>query len=328
MINIENLNPIFICGHRASGGGLLTGLLDFHPELLVYPDESKFFYLFYPIMNKDDISSSEKINYLIKNNLEFLKNILFEKCNGDSTYFNFDLFIKRFEELASNGVNWHNYLKAMIQTYSEISPQEKKMIKYWVERTSSSEIYAKDIVDAFPKAKFIHILRDPRDNYASLKSRWDEKLQYLSDSSSLESLIQSCIERCRLGLEMGLMNKKLFGKEKYFFSKYEDLVKNLDNSLGRIATFLDINPNLFSKTPTFCGLPWIGNNFSGKLFKGVSPIQVGRWRERITEDEAALIEFHFKDLMKIFGYKMEFSYSQHKNLKYYTTMSVTLFVSL
>ena len=46
MINIENIDPIFICGHRACGGGLLTGLLDQHPELLVYPDESKFFYLF------------------------------------------------------------------------------------------------------------------------------------------------------------------------------------------------------------------------------------------------------------------------------------------
>ena len=43
MINIENIDPMFICEHRAIGKGLLPGLLDEHPESLIYTDESNFF---------------------------------------------------------------------------------------------------------------------------------------------------------------------------------------------------------------------------------------------------------------------------------------------
>ena len=106
------------------------------------------------------------------------------------------------------------------------------------------------------------------------------------------------------------MNQQLIGEKKYFFSKYEDLVKFPDKSLDQIVSFLGINPKSFSKIPSFCGLPWGGNNFSGKIFKSVSDEQVGRWRERITKDEAALVEFHFKDFMERFGYKIEFSISK------------------
>ena len=44
-------------------------------------------------------------------------------------------------------------------------------------------------------------------------TRWDKKLRYLSDSSSLEALRQSCIERGKLGLEIGIMNQQLIGEK-------------------------------------------------------------------------------------------------------------------
>ena len=328
MFNIDTNEQIFICGHRASGGGLLMSLLDFHPELLVYPDESKFFYLFYPIMDDKNLNADKKIKYLINHNLEYLKNILFKKCKSTDKYFNFNSFIDRFKILASDGLNWDDYLKAMIQSYAEHSPQNKNEIKFWVERTTCSEIYYLEIIKVFPKSKFIHNVRDPRDNYASLKSRWDSKLKYLSDSTSLEALRQSCIQRSKLGLTMGLLNKKLGGNKKYYFSKYEDLVNDLEGSLYNISKFLNINPDSLIKTPTFCGLPWIGNNFSGKKFKEVSNVQVGKWRERITDYEAALMEFHFKDFMKIFGYKIEYSdreqlYAASKHYKWLNFKSST-----
>ena len=43
MIDVSKLDPVFFCGHRASGGGMYMGVFDFHPELLVFPHECKFF---------------------------------------------------------------------------------------------------------------------------------------------------------------------------------------------------------------------------------------------------------------------------------------------
>ena len=59
--------------------------------------------------------------------------------------------------------------------------------------------------------------------------------------------------------------------------------------------------------PTAYGLPWRGNNFDGLKFKKPDPTNVGRWRERITKHEAALIEFHFEKQMLQWNYEPTFA---------------------
>ena len=54
-MNFNKFKPVFVCGHRASGGGLYMGIFDFHPQLLVWPHESKFFHLFYPFTELDKL---------------------------------------------------------------------------------------------------------------------------------------------------------------------------------------------------------------------------------------------------------------------------------
>src|SRR3990172_5712525 len=36
-------NATFICGHPKSGTSLVRGMLDSHPQLIVFPEETKFF---------------------------------------------------------------------------------------------------------------------------------------------------------------------------------------------------------------------------------------------------------------------------------------------
>lgn len=40
MVETFKDRPIFICGHPKSGTSLLRNLLDNHPQLAVYPEES------------------------------------------------------------------------------------------------------------------------------------------------------------------------------------------------------------------------------------------------------------------------------------------------
>ena len=42
----------------------------------------------------------------------------------------------------------------------------------------------------------------------------------------------------------------------------------------------------------------------------VSTVNVGRWKNRITEKEAKIIEFHFRDLMLKYGYDCEYDIEQ------------------
>ncbi len=307
MIDVSKLDPVFFCGHRASGGGMYMGVFDFHPELLVFPHECKFFQLFYPLAEIKKLKPEEKINQIINFNLKFLKSGFFDVCKADKSYFNFEKFIEKFKYEARKKDDWKNYLRAIFQAYAETTPQKLDNLKYYIERTSSTEIYASEIFKKIPNAKFIHNIRDPRDNYASMKSRWEKKLKHLSDSDSIEALKQTCIMRGRLGIDMGIVNQKIWGKDKYIFTKYDEMVSNTDKEIEKISKFLNINPKNFDKKPTFCGLDWPGNNFDNKDFKTISKSQSGSWKERITDEEAALMEFHFKDVFEFFDYNLYFS---------------------
>ncbi|MFC2062223.1 sulfotransferase, partial [Elusimicrobiota bacterium] len=277
-MEIDKLTPLFICGHRKSGTTLMVALLDYHPEVIAYPDDSKFFHLYFPkVAGDDSLTNKEKSDIFIENNLSYLKKVLLERCNADTSYLDFHEFEKIYRKCAGDDKSWQGALKAMIYSFYSISPQKKDKLKYWAEKTTSSEIFALEIKNSFPKAKFIHIIRDPRDNYASLKSGWDKKYRYMKDSATLEQLRQSMIERGLLGMKIGIMNQKVLGDKAYLFVKYENLVKELDATLDKIAGFLEINKSKFDATPTACGLKWKGNNMKGKLFDKPSPEQVGRW---------------------------------------------------
>jgi hypothetical protein len=54
------------------------------------------------------------------------------------------------------------------------------------------------------------------------------------------------------------------------------------------------------------GKPTKGNNFEDIVMTSVSTVNVGRWKARITETEAKIIEFYFKDLMAKYGYECEY----------------------
>ena len=47
-----------------------------------------------------------------------------------------------------------------------------------------------------------------------------------------------------------------------------------------------------------------GNNYSGENFYDISTKNVNRWKERINDSEAKIIEFYFEREMKKYKYKI------------------------
>jgi hypothetical protein len=41
-------HPVFICGHPKAGTSLVRSILDSHPQLIVYPEETVFFRRYLP----------------------------------------------------------------------------------------------------------------------------------------------------------------------------------------------------------------------------------------------------------------------------------------
>lgn len=305
-------NAVFLCGHRKSGTTLLLNLLDSHPELSVYPADSGFFYRYYPLAEIQNYSTKQKIDVMVNQTIKNLENE-FSKLSDDDKHeiaFDVDSFKQEFLDLSSkSNITSKDMLISLALLYQKYSPAQNQNM--WVEKTTSTEIYALDILKWFPKAKFIHLIRDPRDNWASLQSGWEKRYKDFNDSK--ERLLQSLLERGKLGMEFAQLNNKIIGPKQYLILKFEDLTQNPESTLKKIASFLNIEYNEILLKPTICGKLWAGNNFDGLKFKSVSNVNVNRWRERISDDDAKLIEYHFYDIMKSFEYESVFNLEARVN---------------
>lgn len=289
---------------------MLLCLLDNHPELLVYPPDSGFYYMYYPKYDSSDYMCQQKVDCISGNIIDQLEWEIENLSQVDRDNLNFPIKAFRDDVRAyaeKSGKTPRDMLLSLIQGYRNHFKGSPKPVR-WVEKTTSTEIYAAEILKWFPDAKFVHVVRDPRDNWSSLKSGWSARYSQFNDS--LERLLQSMIDRGKLGLEFAKNNKDRFGDKVYKVIKYEDMVTRPREVLNDICDFIEVNFSENMMVPTVCGKVWRGNNFDGLKFDGPSNVNVGRWRERITEDEARLIEYYFGDLMEHFGYDKAYPKSE------------------
>jgi hypothetical protein len=304
-------NPIILCGHRKSGTTLLLNLFDSYRHLSVFPSDSGFWYAYYPTYDSDQYSIEQKMQRVIdvlycnvRDDLEAL-----EAYKSSDWTFPMDTLVSAFREAAMNTDGSASaLLSSAMASFHEVVLEPKGIEPSgFLEKTTSTEIYAMQVYKWYPNAKMIHLVRDPRDNFASLKSGWKARYQHLNDS--IERLLQSMIDRGLLGLKLARLNREIFGENRYKVVRYEDLTANPQSVMMELCRFIELPYDPILLEPTFLGMPWRGNNFDGLKFDAPSTANVDRWKERITDHEAALIEFYGAEEMEHWGYKPAFSTS-------------------
>jgi hypothetical protein len=299
-------NPVFICGHRKGGTTVLLCLLDNHPQLLTYPADSAFFYRIFP--HCESLPKEAVIDRLARETI--IANLSSEmSVVNRPDLFDVHAIAETYRTIMRDNDNTAAaHLRALMSAYAVQCGQDSRHWRRWVEKTTSTEIYAVEVAQWFPNAKFIHIVRDPRDNFGSLKSGWEAR--YKAQESDKRALLQSLLDRGGLGLRMAPMNLEALGPDRYLVVRFEDLAKDSDTYMRNIAKFIGIDFGPTLKVPTVNGVPWPGNNFDGVVFQGLSDANVGRWHERIERWEAAVIEGHLGCVMERLGYTLNTSASE------------------
>lgn len=309
MTNKLDENATFIGGHRRGGTTLFLNLLEGHPQLSVFPVDSGFFYAYYPVYESPKYSNEDRINRIIEFSYGNIREEIEKVDDKNRVQFPFEALYQNFQENATKGnFTPKEMLLAMVSAYQQTYNKDITTHIRWVEKTTSSEIYAKYIFEWFPKSKFIHLIRDPRDNYSSLKSGWD--IRYKARNDDPRRLLQSMIDRGKIGLELAKYNMERYGDKHYLVFKFEELVANPKAVMHRVCQYLEIEYADCLLRPTICGQLWEGNSFDGLGFIAPSSRNVNRWRERITEDEAKVIEYYFREIMEYFGYQPVFDINE------------------
>lgn len=293
-------NPIFICGHPKSGTTLLVSLLDSHPQMLVYPNETFFFRGFIPELRRRDLN--EKVSLAQRYLIHFFErdNIHAESREKDASPRDqiFVDYAKTCEEMVhevnKNGIRHDgDLLSAAVIAYAYVHGKVTDKTIYWIEKTPYNEHFSKSIFDWWPEAHCIHIVRDPRDNY----------LTYRRKHPGLSA--EDFAIGWNSSLDAGIKNQTLYGDDRYLLIRYEDLTTQPEKYLPKVISFLGIEDDQNLWIPTSNGEPWEGNSQFGDKFYGISNKPVGRWKKDLDAESVEIIESICGELMIVEGYKVD-----------------------
>src|SRR3954466_15284261 len=141
----------FIAGQAKSGTTLLTSLLDGHPELLVFPQETAYFPT---VLTKyGGADRRTQFDYLTQ---QSFARVLFggEPRWREHTYENFpqQKFLATFERAAFDPQNSDRDLLAlMMESYARTFDIPLDRIKRWIEKTPANRNCTMSILTRFPE---------------------------------------------------------------------------------------------------------------------------------------------------------------------------------
>lgn len=287
---------VFICGHRKSGTTLLANLLDGHPQLAVYPVDLVLLYAYFPdFIRKHSDAAARRAR---------LDRILFADLRQrlDPALLNVDAVARRFYDGLSDDdlANADNLIGRLMAAFQSVTGRGLDVTRFGVLKETSIEIYAAEILAWFPEARFVHLVRDPRDNFAALAAGVDGYYSRMGEDHN--RTLASLLNRARTGFRMALCNRAQFGEDRYLILRFEDLVTDPRSSMRIVADFLGIEFTPSLLTPSTLGQPSGGNAFDGVATFEVNTRNVERWRDRIAAEDAQVIEFHLGEDMEKFGY--------------------------
>lgn len=264
--------PVLIGGCSRSGTTFLGSLLGVHERCLCTP-ESHFII--------DDILDQATCSGYYDD---------YQKLFFDITHnFRFHIWNITLPFESINQCNYSQIVQNILNLYE--LKTEKNHTDIWIDHTPGNLVFADKLSDHFPRAKFIHIIRDGRAIAASVKrKRWG--------SSSIIHLAGSWINM----LAHGFAAENLLPAHKIIRVKYEDLVISTENELKRICNFIGI---------TFSERMLIGDGFLVPDYTKEQHMLVGkpaqsnridRWKKELSTREIEIFEYYAGRILSLLEY--------------------------
>lgn len=214
--------PFFILGNPRSGTSLLRIILNAHPNIVV-PPESGFLQWWYgKYGNWQESDNDEKMDLFL---FDLLSSKKIEGYNIDKS------------ELASTitKLNPKNYSQLMACVY--LNYGKNKNLKIWGDKNNYYIHHIPLIKQLYPKACFIHLIRDGRDvacSYLELEKDIEKDKLYKPNLPKEISAIAQEWSQNNLQIEKELKDTK------HIRVKFEEIVMDFNNSISSILAFLQL----------------------------------------------------------------------------------------
>ncbi|MBI5298450.1 MAG: sulfotransferase [Chloroflexi bacterium] len=284
--------PIFIAGPDRSGTTLLFALLASHPNISMVRRTNmwRYFHNRYGDLGQEDN---------------------FERCFNEMLRYNrIQTFLQPDAERirAAFGSEKPTYGRLFSLFHQQHAESLGKF--RWGDKSLHTEHYAARVFAEFPDAKILHITRDPRDRYASVRKRHGRDVPRLGGANG----------RWLLSMRKAVDNQKRF-PDRYKIVRFEDLAGRPEASLKEICAFVgeEYTPEMLSMSGASDHVSSGGNSSFGKIEPGqISQKPIGRYREVLSNVEIAYIQLVGGSFMQQFGYPLDpIQLSGMEKLKFY-----------
>ncbi|HEX2980934.1 MAG TPA: sulfotransferase [Anaerolineaceae bacterium] len=269
--------PIYIGGPDRCGKTTLQAFLTSHPNISIPAVGSNLWSYFYG--QYGDLRQPDN----------------FERCLDALLHYKHALFLQP----DPNRLRWEFWQGApsyarlfglLHQHYAERTGKPR-----WGDQTGLIERYADEILEASPRARILHMLRDPRDRYEASLAMWPDG----------KGRCGAATARWKYSADLAQRNLERY-PDRYRIIRFETLIHRPEETLQEICDFL-------GETYTPAMLTMEGSpGHREKLRQGgategipLSTSFIGRYRSVISKPEVAFIQEFSRRQMTAFGYELD-----------------------
>jgi hypothetical protein len=179
--------------------------------------------------------------------------------------------------------------------FSRYALQREK--QRWAEKTPKNILYIDYLLRIFPRAQFIHVIRDPRDVHASVKAKAKTTTPRWSTTTA-EQTARSWVRRIQAGLPWRP------ARERYREVRYEDLVRAPHDVMRDVLRFLGEPWDTRILDPDRREAQAERQPGRGNVRREVFSSSLGRWQHDLTEEEVRHIEVVAAPTMQLLDYEV------------------------
>ncbi len=268
--------PVFIAGPERSGTSLIYALLASHPNIAMSRRTNLWTHYYNQYGDLRDPANFERCLAMMMRYKRLIK------LNPDP---------ERLRREFLGGERTYSRLFALLETHFA----EQLGKPRWGDKSLNTERYADPIFAAYPGARILHMLRDPRDRYASSLKRWKVSRSGIGGATALWLTTVRLAER----------NRKRH-PDQYLVVRYEDLAARPEATLREVCAFIGepYAPEMLSMQGAQQFRDEGGNSSYGQREPGkISASSVGKFRQVLSSRQVAFMQAFSRKSMQAHGYQ-------------------------